>query len=181
MNLENNKKIIELKTRIGYLQNKINHVTVDLCEGISKEIKALQEELRSLPSEQVFAGDIYLSKKTVFVGPRYNLREYKGKLWLYEENECITDRIGFDAQGIPINAKVFKMSSQFPDGVEYLFNFQIDKPIIEKSQVIPYKLELHQKSWKCPVCLNEVPIEMEFCFVCPTVPRPSKEDLAITA
>ena len=92
--------------------------------------------------------------------------------------ECVTDKIEFDTKGEPINAKVFKANSQFPEAVEYLYHFRVDQPIPEKPKGIPYEFKPNTNVWNCPECGNENPNEYEFCYVCRIVPRP-KEALRI--
>ncbi len=83
----------EITNKIIFLQEKLSRSTVDQDEAIGKEIKALQEEYQSLPPDTINAGDIYLSKKIIYEGSRYRLREYEGKLWLYDDIQCLTDKI----------------------------------------------------------------------------------------
>lgn len=179
MSLENNKRRVEILKQLDLLQGKLSRLPInDEHRATEAEIKRFQEEFKSLPPLQVFAGDIYLNKKTVYESERYRLRFFKGKYWLYDDTECITDRIEFDSKGEPVSAKVCVRNSLNPEGVEYLYHFRIDELIPEKPKGIPYDFKSNANVWNCPQCGNENPNEYEFCYVCRIFPRP-KEVLTI--
>lgn len=175
--IENNKRRLEVRKQLDYLRGKLSKLPLnDLRKETESEIKKLSEEYKSLPPEQEFAGDIYLSKKTVYEGERYRLRLFENKYWLYDDNECVTKQIEFDSNGEPVSAKVFMINSSAPEGKVYVYNFKIDQPLPEKPKGKAYKLKFHD-SWTCPICNFANPLEYDHCYQCITTPRP--ENLAI--
>ena len=174
--LEKNTNRTETKRQIDALYSKLSRLPVgDLHKETEAEIKKLTQSYNTLPFDKVNAGNIFLSKKTVYEGPRYHLREFKGKLWLYDQIECITDRIEYDTNGEPVSASVFVRNSEAPEGKELIFNLLIDQPLPEEPKGKRYKLKFHP-SWNCPQCNFANPLELDFCNNC-RIPRP--ENLAI--
>ncbi len=176
--IENNNRRVEIQKRIVSLADKLNRVKADLYQDTKKEIKVLEDELKSLPPVTLEGGNVYLKTKISYANDRYKVVNFKGKFHFYDDTECLSSQVIVDENGKPCKAIVSRINSEtHGELVNIVYNLKIDAEEPKAPVGKPIRLKFGRPDdWKCPLCLFENPVEYDACFGC-RHPRP--ENLAI--